>query len=70
MYEFKIHITAYRIVSIEQSYVRTMKRGKTSEVKEFGAKISVAKKDGYSFLETLNWNNYGDGKKLPNHIEE
>lgn len=70
MYDSKTHKTADRIVSIEQPHVRPIKRGKASADTEFGAKISVAMKDGYSFLETLNWNNYGEGKELPKHIEE
>ncbi len=37
---------------------------------EFGAKISVSKADGYTFLETLEWEPYNEGGKLKEHIGE
>ena len=69
MYEKKTHTIADRIVNIDQPHVRPIKRGKVSADTEFGAKISVSMNDGYSFLDTLSWNNYGEGKELPKHIE-
>src|SRR5699024_9793296 len=59
-----------RIVSINQPYVRPIVRGKTNARVEFGAKLSVSVVDGYSFLDTLSWDAYHEGKLLQESVEK
>jgi hypothetical protein len=70
MYEKKTHTVADRIVSISQPYVRPIVRGKSRAEVEFGAKISVAQVDGYTFLEKLSWDAYNEGSDLIGHVEK
>jgi hypothetical protein len=44
-----------RIVSIHQSHVRPIVRGKSQAKVEFGAKIHVSIIDGISFLDEVSW---------------
>jgi len=69
MYEERKHKISGRIVSVSQPHVRPIVRGKARASVEFGAKISVAKIDGYAFLETMSWEPYHEGNKLKEHIE-
>ena len=69
MYEERKHKIPGRIVSVSQPHVRPIVRGKARASVEFGAKISVAKIDGYAFLETMSWEPYHEGNKLKEHIE-
>ena len=69
MYEERKHKIPGRIVSVSQPHVRPIVRGKARASVEFGAKISVAKIDGYAFLETMSWEPYHEGNKLTEHIE-
>jgi len=59
-----------RIVSISQPHVRPIVRGKANSRTEFGAKISVSVVDGYTFLDTLSWDSYHEGKLLQESIEK
>ena len=69
MYDNKRHIVANRIVSISQPHVRPIVRGKAGAKTEFGAKISLSVKDGFVFLDNLNWENYNESNDLINQIE-
>lgn len=69
MYETKTHRVAERIVSISQPHVRPIVRGKEKAEVEFGAKISVALVDGYTFLEKLSWDAYNESNYLIDHIK-
>ena len=55
MYENRVHSVGNRIVSISQSHVRPIVRGKIASPVEFGAKISVSVVDGYVFLDRLSF---------------
>ena len=70
MFSQRKHKIENRIVSISQPHVRPIIRGKVTAPVEFGAKISVSKADGYTFLETLEWEPYNEGGKLKEHIGE
>jgi len=69
MYDKKVHSTPNRIVSITQPHVRPIVRGKAGAGTEFGAKISLSVKDGYVFLDNLNWENYNESNDLKDQIE-
>jgi len=69
MYDNKTHSTPNRIVSITQPHVRPIVRGKARAGTEFGAKISLSVKDGFVFLDNLNWENYNESNDLKGQIE-
>ena len=58
MYESRSRRTDERIVSISQSYVRPIVRGKAGAPVEFGAKLSVSHVNGCVFLDVLSWRNF------------
>lgn len=58
-----------RIVSIYQPYVRPIPRGKDKHSTEFGAKIGVSVLNGFSMVDTLNWNAYSESKDMVIHLE-
>lgn len=70
MYHEKTHSVADRIVSIIQPWVRPIVRGKAGKSTEFGAKISVALVNGYSFVDRLSWDAYNESVDLEKHAEE
>src|SRR5699024_9203038 len=70
MFDEKSSSIEDRIVSISQPYVRPIVRGKTNARVEFGAKLSVSVVDGYSFLDTLSWDAYHEGKLLQESVEK
>ena len=65
----KTHQVEDRIVSIHQPHVRPIIRGKARSFVEFGAKIELSVVNGYSFLETMNWDAFHEGKGLQESIE-
>lgn len=69
MYYNKVHSVPNRIVSITQPHVRPIVRGKASGRTEFGAKILLSVKDGFVFLDNLNWENYNESNDLKDQIE-
>ena len=69
MHQNKTHQVEDRIVSIHQPQVRPIIRGKAKAFVEFGAKIELSVVNGYSFLETLSWDAYHEGKSLQEAIE-
>ncbi len=51
-----------RIISISQSYVRPIIRGKQNKLVEFGAKISVSLTgDGIACVDHLRWSAFNEG---------
>lgn len=60
---------ANRIVSISQSHVRPIVRGKAKAKVEFGAKVSISVIDGYCFVDTLSWDAYNESSDLIQVIE-
>ena len=53
-----------RIVSISQPHIRPVVRGKAGHKVEFGAKISISVKDGYTFVDKIGWDNFSEGSLL------
>ena len=69
MYQNKKHVVADRIVNIHQPYVRPILRGKDKHKVEFGAKINVSIRDGFSRIDRLDWNNFNESTDLTNQVE-
>ncbi len=69
MYNNKIHTVSDRIVSISQPHIRPIVRGKARNKTEFGAKISISLIDGFSYLDTICWDNYSESTELISQIE-
>jgi IS5 family transposase len=53
MYSTRTHSVPNRIVSIHQSHVRPIVRGKEKAKVEFGSKINVSLVNGYGFMDHL-----------------
>lgn len=64
MFKRKVHRIADRIVSISQSHVRPIVRGKAKATTEFGAKLAISLADGYAYIEHLAWDNFNEGGTL------
>ncbi len=69
MYDQKVNRIADRIVSLSQPHVRPIVRGKVTAPTEFGAKISIAVVDGFSFLDRLSWDAYNEANDLKAQVE-
>jgi len=69
MYDTKTHSVENRIVSISQSHVRPIVRGKTNAPVEFGAKVSVSLVEGYAFIERLSWEAYNEAEQFIPAVE-
>ena len=69
MYDKKEHNCDNRITSIHQPHVRPIVRGKAKTKVEFGAKIGVSLRDGYSRIDTLSWEAYNESSDLTKQIE-
>lgn len=70
MYDNSLMSVNDRIVSIHQPHVRPIVRGKAGAHTEFGAKISISVVDGWSFLDTINFDAYNEGSELISQIEQ
>lgn len=70
MYDNKVMSVNDRIVSIHQPHIRPIVRGKAGAHTEFGAKISISVVDGWSFLDTINFDAYNEGTELISQIEQ
>lgn len=64
MYDSHTHVCANRIVSLEQSHVRPIQRGKRPNPTEFGQKLHLSVVDGYTYLEQTSWSNFNEGCDL------
>jgi len=60
MYENKTQRIEDRIVSLSQPHIRPIVRGKAGTPVEFGAKLSVSLRDGYVFLDRIDWDNFNE----------
>src|SRR3990172_4733627 len=69
MYKEHIHSVDNRIVNIYQPYVRPIVRGKDKAQVEFGAKLGVSIQNGYTRVNTLNWEAYNEGSDLKKQVE-
>jgi transposase, IS5 family len=70
MYDNSLKSVNDRSVSIHQPHVRPIVRGKAGAHTEFGAKISISVVDGWSFLDTINFDAYNEGSELISQIEQ
>jgi hypothetical protein len=69
MYDNKTSIIEDRIVSLSQPHIRPIVRGKAGTPVEFGAKLSVSLRDGYIFLDRIDWNNFNESGDLKAQVE-
>jgi len=69
MYKEHTHSVDNRIVNIYQPYVRPIVRGKDKAQVEFGAKLGVSIQNGYTRVNTLNWEAYNEGSDLKKQVE-
>jgi len=58
-----------RIVSISQPHIRPIVRGKVKSPTEFGAKLSLAVVDGYTYPDRISWDAYNEAGDLVMHVE-
>ena len=59
--DHKTHSVPNRIVSLSQPWVRPIVRGKSKAPTEFGAKLSIAVVDGYTFIDKISFDSYNEG---------
>ncbi len=69
MYSLRVKRIDNRIVSIQQPFIRPIKRGKVKKPVEFGAKISVSVIEGFTFLDHLNWDSFNESGDLVSQVE-
>jgi hypothetical protein len=69
MFKDGTHSCADRIVSIFQSHVRPIVRGKSKSPTEFGAKIGAGIVKGYTFVDHHSWDAYNESADLALQIE-
>jgi hypothetical protein len=69
MFKDGTHTCADRIVSIFQSHVRPIVRGKSKSPTEFGAKIGASVVKGYTFVDHHSWDAYNESADLALQIE-
>ena len=69
MYENKTQRIDNRIVSLSQPHIRPIVRGKAGTPVEFGAKLSASVRDGYVFLDRINWDNFNESRDLKAQVE-
>ena len=70
MYDTHTHSIEGRIVSIGQPWLRPIVRGKDGIPVEFGAKVAIGLVNGYAFITDMMWENFSEGKLLPQAIEQ
>lgn len=69
MYDAKNHRCPDRIVSLSQTHVRPIVRGKSGKKTEFGAKIGVSMWEGYAIVDTISWDAYNESQDLRKQVE-
>ena len=70
MYDNKTHSVEHRIVSLSQSWIRPIVRGKTKAPVEFGAKLDLSiDNDGYSRIEKISFEAYNESTCLIEAVE-
>lgn len=70
MYRNHTHKVDNRIVSIHQSHVRPIVRGKAKAKTEFGSKIQVSLVAGFMFVDHLSWDAFNEGTLLMHSVEQ
>jgi transposase, IS5 family len=69
MFDNKTQRIDDRIVSLSQPHIRPIVRGKAGTSVEFGAKLSVSLRDGYVFLDRIDWNNFNESGDFQAQVE-
>ena len=69
MFQDGTHRVADRIVSLYQSHVRPIVRGKANAYCEFGAKVAISVVNGFSTIEKLSWDAFNEGNTLVASVE-
>jgi hypothetical protein len=69
MFKDGTHRCADRIVSIFQSHIRPIVRGKSKSPTEFGAKMGAGIVRGYTFIDHHSWDAYNESADLARQIE-
>jgi hypothetical protein len=69
MYQKRIHTIDDRIVSLHMPFVRPIVRGKAKADVEFGAKLAISIKDGFSYMESLSFDAFNEGTTLIQSVE-
>lgn len=69
MYQTGTHKVPDRIVSLSQSWVRPIVRGKATADVEFGAKVEMSVVDGYLRIEDLRWDAFNESTTLQRSVE-
>jgi hypothetical protein len=69
MYDNKTSTIEARIVSLSQPHIRPIVRGKAGTPVEFGAKLSVSLRDGYVFLDHIDWDNFNESGDFKAQVE-
>ena len=67
MYRTGTHKVPDRIVSLFQSWVRPIVRGKQTADVEFGAKVEMSVVDGFLRIEDLRWDAFNESTTLNHH---
>jgi hypothetical protein len=69
MFDQNVRRCADRIISIYQSHLRPIVRGKAKAKVEFGAKIGACIVNGYTYVDHLSWDAYNESSDLVAQIE-
>lgn len=69
MYQTRTHKVSDRIVSLSQSWVRPIVRGKATADVEFGAKVEMSVVDGFLRIEDLRWDAFNESTTLQRSVE-
>jgi len=70
MYDEHTHKVENRIVSIAQSWLRPIVRGKANAPVEFGAKVATVRIGGFSFIIHMDYENFPEAQYLKKSCEE
>ena len=69
MYRTGTHKVPDRIVSLSQSWVRPIVRGKQAADVEFGAKVEMSVVDGFLRIEDMRWDAFNESTTLRQSVE-
>lgn len=69
MYDNRTHSVPDRIVSVSQTFVRPIVRGKAGKPVEFGAKLDISVVDGWTRLEFCSFDAYNESGNLQEMAE-
>lgn len=69
MFKLGVHTCKDRIISIFQSHIRPIVRGKSKAPTEFGAKIGASIVSGYTFIDHHSWDAYNESTDLELQID-